>query len=83
MATIGAIPSPPPKWAEEVFESASIVNSQVMLSRIPESSSQFVFLNGLFMTIGLSYDYTITGAVVTFNSGVLTTGHVTIKYSYS
>ena len=83
MATIGAIPSPPPKWNEEIFESATIVGDQITLIKIPESNSQFVFMNGVFLTSGSLYDYTIAGSTITFNQSVLTTGHVTIKYSYS
>lgn len=83
MATIGAIPSPPPKWSEEVFNCSVIINDTITLAREPFENSQFVFLNGVFMTMGADFDYTITGGVIVFNSNVLTNdGHVTVKYSF-
>ncbi len=84
MATIGAIPSPPPKWNEETFDVASIVDDIIELVKEPVNNSQFVFLNGVFMTNGANFDYVLTGNIITFNSGVLTnSGHVTVKYSFS
>jgi len=84
MATIGAIPSPPPKWEEEIFEVADIVNSRITLLFEPTENSQFVILNGSVLTNGVNYDYTISGKEVVFNTNVLTTtGHVLVKYSYA
>jgi len=83
MATIGAIPSPPPKWNDEIFECNSISNSKVTVAKEPTENTLFVFLNGQYLTKGSSYDYMINGQEITFNTNVLTTdGHVSIKYSY-
>ena len=63
---------------------ASIVGNQVTLNFVPLPNSEFVFVNGLAMTNGAAYDYTLVGAVITFNSGVLTaTGNVLINYSHN
>ena len=84
MATIGAIPSPPPKWEEEIFEVDVITNQKIELLFAPTENSQFVVLNGSVLTNGVNYDYTISGKEVVFNNNVLTTtGHVLVKYSYA
>ena len=84
MASIGAIPSPPPKWNEEVFLCSAITNRIITLAFEPHSMSQFVFHNGVFMAHGASVDYTILGKEITFNFDVLANdGHVAVKYSYT
>lgn len=63
---------------------ANIVNNQITLNFTPLANSEFVFVNGLAMTDGATYDYTLVGAIITFNSGVLTaTGNVLINYSHN
>jgi len=67
----------------QIFDIAAIIGDEVTLTYAPQSLSEMVAVNGLIMTEGASYDYTISGAVITFNGGVLTqTGHVLINYSY-
>jgi len=83
MATIGAIPSPPTKWKDEEFETPGIVADTITLWKAPKNGALFVFLNGLYLTKGSSYDYILSGNEIIFNSNVLTTnGHVAVKYGY-
>jgi len=84
MATIGAIPSPPPKWQPEHFDCASITNDTIELLYKPTDGSLFVFLNGQYLSEGDSYDYTLSEKTISFNQDVLTTtGLLTVKYSYT
>lgn len=67
----------------ERIDVTTIVGNAITLAFTPLTSSEFVALNGLFLTDGATYDYTISGNIITFNGGVLTqTGHVLINYSY-
>ena len=69
--------------AREVHEIADIVGDEITLSFVPLTYSDMIYLNGMMLTEGADYDYTLTGNVVSFNAGVLTqTGHVLINYSY-
>ena len=62
---------------------ADIVGDTITLDFTPLINSEVIFLNGLAMTEGATYDYTRIGAVVTFNHSVLTnSGHVLVNYSY-
>jgi len=55
----------------------------ITLGFTPIQFSETVIVNGLVMTEGASYDYTISGNTITFNGGVLTqTGHILVNYSY-
>ena len=83
MARIGAIPSPPPKWARDIFPVTGIVNRTIELTFLPTEFSEFVILNGDTLTDGVNYDYMINDNVIVFNQDVLTpVGHVLVKYSY-
>lgn len=84
MAIIGGLPSPPPKWSAEIFEVSAIVANTITVNHDIWESSEFVILNGLTLTVGTTYDYTInTSREIEFNSNVLTSdGHVLVKYTY-
>lgn len=67
----------------DVVEISSIVDRKITLSEYPISLSEIVFLNGLAMTEGATYDYTISNNEITFNIGILpNSGHVLINYKY-
>ena len=70
-------------FKQEPFEVISIVNNEVELSYTPASESEMVVSNGITLTRGLSYDYTIDNKIITFNAGVVPSkGHITIFYHY-
>jgi len=84
MGIVGGLPSPPPKWDAQPFDVSTITNESVTVSHNIWENSEFVILNGLVLTNGVTYDYTIINDnEIKFNSGVLTNdGHVLIKYTY-
>ncbi len=84
MAIIGGLPSPPPKWSTEVFNVTTIVNETIGVLHDIWEHSELVAMNGLCLTNGASYDYTISNKKeIIFNNGVLTTdGHIMVKYTY-
>jgi len=84
MGIIGGLPSPPPKWSAEIFEVSSIVSDTITVLHDIWEHSEFVILNGVTLTVGATYDYTInTSREIEFNTNVLTNdGHVLIKYTY-
>lgn len=58
-------------------------NPIITLDDYPLSFSELVVLNGMVMTEGSNYDYTINLNVVTFNVGILPKkGHILINYNY-
>ena len=61
-----------------------IINgNQAVLAHIPITNTEMVVLNGLVLTEGATYDYTISNNIINFNSGVLTSdGLVRIDYAY-
>jgi len=68
----------------EIFDIPNDVSgSTITLAFAPQQYSESVILNGLVMAEGPSYDYTISGNVITFNGLVLTnSGHILVNYSY-
>ena len=44
------------------------VNKVFTLPSTPNNSNVFVFLNGVLQQLGLTHDYTISGATITFNT---------------
>lgn len=84
MPIVSGLPSPPPKWSEEVFNISGIVSNTITTAFSIWDNSQFIFVNGLAMTNGNDYDYTMTDQrTIVFNSNVLTqSGHVLVKYTY-
>lgn len=69
---------------DRIDVATQIINgNQAVLAHTPIENSETVALNGQVLTDGASYDYTISGNVLTFNSGVLTpTGLLRIVYNY-
>ncbi len=84
MAVIGGLPSPPPKWSAEIFEISTLVDDKIEVLHDIWENSEFVFLNGISMSVGAAYDYTIIGKrEIKFNLNVLTDdGHLLVKYTY-
>lgn len=68
----------------DVFEiPTQIIANTITLTNTPQTNSEVLALNGMVLTKGASYDYTISGKVITFNTGVLTSdGHCRINYAY-
>lgn len=57
--------------------------NQIVLAHIPKVNSERFILNGVELTKGIDYDYTIWENVVTFNNGVLTNdGHIKVTYHF-
>jgi len=72
------------KLGREIFEMGDIVSDTITLLLPPHTNSETVIVNGLVMTEGATYDYTLLNDTLTFNGGVLTqTGHVLINYSHN
>lgn len=58
-------------------------NKTIELEEQPIGLSESIYVNGIYMTEGIDYDYTIDLKTITFNNLVLPNrGHVTINYKY-
>lgn len=63
------------------YQMGDISNDTILLEYLPIAYTERLVLNGLELTDGVEYDYTMDGQLITFNNGVLTqTGHITINY---
>ena len=80
----------PTEWVEEEFEVTSDVinNRTITLNYTPISGSEVVKLNGLVLVNSITWDYTISGKIITFTGNLeLTddpnhpmTDYVVVKY---
>jgi hypothetical protein len=71
--------------SEEFIANSSIVQSQqVIIQHIPRANEHlFIFLNGLYLSIGATADYTIIGNKITFvGNPIQLNDRIVIKYSY-
>lgn len=58
-------------------------NPVVTLPYSPQTYGETIYVNGIAMTEGSQYDYTIVLNVITFNVGILPKkGHILINYTY-
>lgn len=55
---------------EEIFDIDNTTTTSVSLSSVPISGTDKVFWNGVDLTRGASYDYTLSGSVITFHADV-------------
>lgn len=58
------------------------VNDTFTLASTPFSNTEEVFVNGLLQDPGAANDYTITGAVITFNAGAIPQTGSKVRVSY-
>jgi len=67
-----------------IVNGTQYLNQEIDLTRIPDTSDHiFVFQNGLYLTMGTDFDYTLVGNTIVFNGDILEQGDiVTVKYSY-
>ena len=82
----GGGPAPSGTQTTEKF-TVSIQQEQdqkITLQHYPNQNFHiFVFLNGMYMTMGNDADYTISGQDLLFNGNILTTDdRLTVKYTY-
>ncbi len=79
---------PPPAYDNTtenfVVTSTQAQNFEVALGQIPSGTEHiFVFLNGMYMMQGGSFDWVLIGQNIQFNPNILTQGdNLAIKYSY-
>lgn len=58
-------------------------NKTIELINEPILLSEFIYMNGSYLTEGIDFDYTINLKTITFNDYVLATrGHITINYEH-
>ena len=62
----------PTEWVEEEFEVTSDVinNRTITLNYTPISGSEVVKLNGLVLVNSITWDYTISGKIITFTGNL-------------
>lgn len=58
-------------------------NKIIVLVEYPIALSETIYINGIYQTAGIDYDYTIDMKTITFNTLVIpNNGHITINYKY-
>jgi hypothetical protein len=67
-----------------VIDTIQDTAQRVTLQHRPDQDFHiFVFLNGLYLTMGSSFDYTLSGQDLVFYGGILTKDDIlTVKYTY-
>ena len=61
---------------------ATALQTLFTLAHTPVSLSESVYENGMYQTVGVGDDYTISGAAITFTSAMVGGERVTVTYQY-
>lgn len=69
-------------WFEDVFNIVAPTTTVVLTNTPFQATGLYVYINGLFRTLGPTEDYTVNDSTITFNFSLAVSDVVAVKYQF-